>query len=380
MDRTHNNENCWPTRRQELLLKASLLNGKEALSAWEEWRSDVDIEQLDVASHRLLPLLYRNLSTHGIEDPVMGKLKGIYLQTWYNNHLMIHRASALLTDFSDAGIKTIVLKGVVLNLLYYKNFGLRPMGDIDVLVPTKEAHRAIDLLRESGWTSSYRFPERIVPVIHGADFVDATGKHHLDLHWHLLIECCQPDADDDFWDGAIPISIEKVKTYALNPADQLLHTLVHGVKWSPVPPFRWIADAIMIMNASSAGVDWDRLVDQAERRRLILPVRHGLRYLHDRFEAPVPAAVLLRLEEIPVSRAERVEFRYKTENHKRKPLGNIPILWFDSSRLSGEKNLFRKLARFFGYVKHFWDVEHVWQLPLQALSLGVSKVRSRLGC
>ena len=58
MGQADNNENCWPSRQQELLLKASLLRGKEALSAWEEWRSDVDIEQVDVASHRLLPLLY----------------------------------------------------------------------------------------------------------------------------------------------------------------------------------------------------------------------------------------------------------------------------------------------------------------------------------
>jgi len=80
-----NEGDCWPTREQELLLRAALLQGNDAINAWHEWKSSVDIEQLDQGSYRLLPLLYRSLHIDGVEDPLMNKLKGVYRMTWYKN-------------------------------------------------------------------------------------------------------------------------------------------------------------------------------------------------------------------------------------------------------------------------------------------------------
>ena len=48
---------CWPTWKQELLLQAALLQGKNALSAWEKWKASTDVELSDPGSHNLLPLL-----------------------------------------------------------------------------------------------------------------------------------------------------------------------------------------------------------------------------------------------------------------------------------------------------------------------------------
>src|SRR5512147_1502008 len=76
---------CWPTVQQEWLIRAALLKGKDALDAWKEWKSSVDVEELDPGSHRMLPLLYRNLKSQGIKDPSMYKYKGVYDQTWYGN-------------------------------------------------------------------------------------------------------------------------------------------------------------------------------------------------------------------------------------------------------------------------------------------------------
>ncbi|MHC5833634.1 MAG: nucleotidyltransferase family protein, partial [Nostoc sp.] len=78
-----------PTPAQELLLQASLLKEKAALTAWEQWRSSVDIEVLDAESYVLLPQLYQNLLAHGVEDPHMARLKGIYRRNWCANQLQI---------------------------------------------------------------------------------------------------------------------------------------------------------------------------------------------------------------------------------------------------------------------------------------------------
>ena len=60
-----------PTKEQELLLKAALLKGEEAIKAWHEWKTCVDIEFIDHGSNRLLPLLYFNLVQNDINDPII---------------------------------------------------------------------------------------------------------------------------------------------------------------------------------------------------------------------------------------------------------------------------------------------------------------------
>jgi len=86
----------WPTAQQELLLRASLLKGKQATDAWEEWISTVDIDHLDLGSLRTLPLLYRNLHTQGVKHPLMSKLRGIYRLSWYKNQTLFHHIGSVL--------------------------------------------------------------------------------------------------------------------------------------------------------------------------------------------------------------------------------------------------------------------------------------------
>jgi hypothetical protein len=365
----------WFTWQQELLLKAALLQGEDAMEGWMKWKSNVDLEKIDPGSYRLLPLLYYNLNNHEIKDPLMDRLKGIYRRTWFENQILSHKAIAFLENLYNNGIPTIVLKGIALLHLYYKDYGIRPMSDFDILVPTDQAFDAINLLRKAGWTSLYKLPETIIPIIHSCDLTDPEGMHHVDLHWHLFIECCQPNADEDFWNGSLQTIIKDIPTSVLNPADQLLHIFVHGMKWSIIPPFRWIADAIMIIKTSQKELDWNRLITQAEKRRLILPVRLGLEYLKDEFNIDIPQDVLFSFQKVPISRIEQLEYKYKIEDQKRKLLGNIPVLWFDSLRLLENRSLKHKIWSFIKYVKNFWNLEHLWQLPFYTLSLTVPKIR-----
>lgn len=125
-----------PTPQQELLLRASLFEEQEALQAWEAWKAQINWnDYLDAGSFRLLPLLFHNLQQHGVQDPLMHKLKGIYRKTWCENQIAFQKLAVLLQSFQKAGIKTLVLKGAALTVRHYQNNGLRPMNDFDVLVP-----------------------------------------------------------------------------------------------------------------------------------------------------------------------------------------------------------------------------------------------------
>jgi hypothetical protein len=360
--------NCWPTRAQELLLKAALLSGQKANGAWREWKSSADIERVDTASFRLLPLLYANLRAERIQDPLMDKLKGVYRQVWYKNRLFFHHMAALLRSLHDAGIETLVLKGAPLVVSFYRNYGVRPMTDFDVLVPTRQASAAVHLLQSLGWLPADRWPETFheayVTVGNALGFKDAAGGQ-LDLHWHVLPECCRPDADDVFWAGAGAVEIDGVATQTLNAADHMLHVCAHGMKWDPVAPIRWVADAMTIMK-SGVALDWDRLAAETEKRRLVWPLKEALRYLRETFDAPVPSRILDRIESIPASRRDLIEYRYKTENYETKALGYLPIHWFHYLRLEERARAKYDLLGFAKYLKRLGGLDNLGQLAARA--------------
>ena len=368
----------WPTQQQELLLRAALLQGNEATDAWYEWKSSVDVDRLDPGSLRLLPLLYWNLRTHGVKDSLTNRFKGVYRLTWYENQMLFHNMATLLRSFHNAGIQTMILKGAALTLLHYRDYGLRPLGDFDVLVHTEQASAAINLLSRLGWTPELRpleaFTETYISVTKAYHFADPAGRV-LDLHWHLLPECCYANADDDFWDGAILTKIHDVPTHALNPSDQLLHACVHGARWNPVPPFRWVADAMMIMNTSQPEIDWNRLIAHAQKRRLILPLGDTLSYLRDVLDAPIPPAVLQSLWNMPTSKIERIEYEARTRPSEL--VGPMRGLWFHYlrySRLVSDGSLQHKLVGFPIVLQHIWGADHLWQVPFYAIFKGMRRI------
>ena len=366
----NNEAGCWPTQAQELMLRAALLRGEPALEAWNEWRQTVNLDAIDYGSHRMVPQLYRNLQRHGVKDPVMERLKGVYRYYLYKNEILMHRLGALLTAFKEAGIETMVLKGAALIPLYYRESGLRPMLDADVLVHAHQAAQAMDLLMSLRWKPRYphpqmRFarPQMRIPVIHSTPFEDDDGRQ-VDLHWHLFWECFHAGDDDDYWKQAIPIEIRGVQTLALNPAAQLLHTCWHGARWNEVPPIRWVADAMSILDASAAEIDWTSLLKKAERHRIVLPVRDSLEYLKKKFDAPVPDTLLKSMAAVRISETERENYELILNPMTPPTTAKIlRMLYYDYRWLSSSTSSRIKLLAFAKYLQAKWYIDHLWYVP-----------------
>jgi len=208
------------------------------------------------------------------------------------NRLLFHAMTEQLQALHAAAFPTILLKGAALTVRFYKDYGLRPMGNFDILIPTAQLEDVIRFLQTTGWHSEPRSPEAFTrpyrQITHAHAFKNASSWE-FDLHWHVLDECCQPDADEDFWNGSVKIELDGVPTALLNPADQLLHVCVHGVRWNDIPPLRWVADAMMVLNASEDSLDWDRLIIQVQMRRLVLPMKASLNYLQTLLDASIPS-------------------------------------------------------------------------------------------
>jgi hypothetical protein len=354
-----------PTPEQEFLLRAALLSGSAGLDAWKQWRASVDFESLDAGSQRLLPLLYMNLQRQLIDDPLMGRLKGFYRLTWYKNQALFHEIEALLCALHEAGIRTMLLRGAALALLYYQNYGLRPMSDFDVAVPEQDVHRVITVLQKVGWQHkggrTGASLEHMAAAHHATPFCKDTSE--LNLHSPISFPSWRCALPND-WKQAVPVQLNGTETLAMHPADMLIHICVHGVAWNPIPPLLWVADAAALLRAEPT-LDWAYVVTQAKAARLALPVYTALQYLRGLLDLDIPVSVLLELEQTPVSRQER--FRMKQAVLPRSPVKNALFHYDSYTNLRESQHAPPSLTGFLRYLQDAWGVEHMWHTPFHGM-------------
>lgn len=368
---------CWPTPEQELLLRAALFRGKPSVDACAEWERTVGFDHLDEGSYRMLPLLGRSLQTQGLDHPMIGRLKGIHRRAWYENQLLFRDMESVLQRFHAAGIQCMLLKGAALVLQYYHDAGLRPMRDCDVLVPEERAVTAVRLLLDDGWRVLTAWPGELTESFrrfrHALSMEHESGRQ-LDLHWHVLYDCCRRGADDDFWAASLPLEFHGTPVRALAPSDQFLHVCAHGVEWNEVAPIRWIADAITVLRQAPR-LDWERIVRQTERRRMVPRVRDALRYLESRMEAPIPSEVLRALDSLPVTKAEMLEYQRIVRPHDlQKPLDAWRAVYQQYRRSAVTRNP----IDFVKFLGHYWNVKHFWQFAQMAGRWGGLRIKHAL--
>jgi hypothetical protein len=349
-----------PSAEQLLVLHAALDPAPAAAAAWQRWREVVEFDDVDHGSTRLLPLVYRNLGAKAFDAEVAGRLKGLYRRSWSHNQLIFKRAAEAIAVLEREGIETLVTKGASLALLSYGDVGVRPMDDVDVLVPIERTAAAIEALSGAGWSPAHEEPLDWTEVHHSLDFA-STDSGHVDLHWFSL---WQPASDKELWRASVSLELAGAATRAPCPADQLLLACVHGTPWSPLPPFRWIADAVTVIRAGGERLDWDRFAAEAERRRLTVATAAALAYLREEFDAEVPGTVLRQLRAAPASRHERAAFRAACRPDS--PLRTLRMAWDRYRRLCDLDTGAPRPDGFTGFACRFWGVDSVWQLPPHA--------------
>ncbi|MBN1550969.1 nucleotidyltransferase family protein, partial [bacterium] len=282
---------CWPTPEQRLLLHAVLLKGQDAISAWEQWAAKLNFDKLDYGSQRLIPLLYRNLLDHGIQHTLMARYKGVYRRFWLSNQFLFNHIKSVLSSLNEAGIKTLLFKGAGLVVGYHLNYALRPMDDIDFLVHKEAAQTAIDVIKDLDWFPLYGSDKDFNPMKKAVMYRNRNGQT-LDLHWHSLNCDLTGKHDGGYWERSFSAQIDEVPVRVMGFTDQLIHTCVHGIWWNEIPPMRWIVDSIILLENSGAVIQWDFLMEHSKQLRVTLPMYHGLRYLKNELNAPVPEDVV----------------------------------------------------------------------------------------
>jgi len=367
MNRYSKLPDSFPDPLQEIFLKAALGDRNEALESWRVWKAKVDIEDVDFATFRLLPILYKNLKKHQIEDPLMDKLKGIYRYNWAKNQMLIYATTSILRDLKAKKIPTLLLKGLPLALLAYRDVGCRFMSDVDMLVPPDRAVDAIKIMIEKGWMPKFQgfirpdsnWAKEYIKRRPSCPFSNASGIE-LDLHWLVTHDSFDPNINNGFWKESIPLELDNETTNTLNPADMLVHVCTHGARWNISPPFRWVADAIMILRKWD-NLDWERVIKQTERLKVTLPMRDTLSYLNIKFKAEIPEDILYSLFQKQVSKWEARE--YFLSSNKTNLYKNLHIYWYWFTRLKNSSSENFSMVSFPRFYQYLAGLENFYQLP-----------------
>lgn len=318
----------------QLLLESALLEPSEALNSWHAYLKTHDLQTVGYSDIALFPLVYHNLKEKS--HPLC---KSAYRHTWLTNQTLWAKTLPILNKFLDAGIeKVALLKGMALILHHYHNFGVRLIGDIDILIDRSHVPLAYSLLINSGWQCQLR---RLDPHNsgqlsrwHAANFTHPDGMN-LDLHWSLLTES-NPALDQEVL-KAVPPGIQP-----LSPTDLLFQTCVHGYKKSTAPLIRWVPDALTLLKLP---IDFTRLFHLAQTAKLTLPLSEALNYLKTNFNAAIPPLL---------PKPTFLEIREFNANLR----GNLALAEFYRSRLNK-----RPLLR---YLQHTASLPTVWHVPLYA--------------
>ncbi len=277
--------------------------------------------------HGVAPLLYQRLKAPPlagcVPDGVRERLRGLYLNTAACNVRLYEELRLLLLALRAAEIPVIVLKGAYLAEQVYRNIALRPMSDIDLLVPANRAREAWGVMKElgGGYRLIYPATETLIPSF-GKDFVcqKPNGFAPVEVHWTIKITDEKDCMDgEELWQNAQAARIAELDTATLSVEDFLLHLCLHASYQHEFDfGLRALYDIAVFIERFESEIDWSalraRVLHHHWRRGVYL-----ILYLASfRIGAAIPVEVLTALEPADLSvgvieQAERRLFDAGTE-------------------------------------------------------------------
>jgi putative nucleotidyltransferase-like protein len=351
----------WPSEQQKLLLRTAFAGGDASAEAWRRLRPRLDLDNLDLGSFPLLPLVHRQLEGLAIEDPYLPRLAGIRRRTWYLNHLQLDALGPALRALGGA-TTPVVVGGWQFPAHYYDgDFGARPVEDLEVLVRPGDAAAAGRAVAELGFEG----PRGVVAGV--SRFVRSDGRS-CTLHQRLAREFSVPERGlevEGLWDETVEISLGDTTTRALAPTDEVLRVCLAGARATALPNALWVADALAVLQEEPGAIDWDRLVRNARRLRATLRLRDALVYLRRELAAGVPDGAIHELEATPARRRELLA--HKEAGRSRRLIGPAPRTATRFLHVTSDRPVPAALVALPAFLRDELGLERRAQVPLEVV-------------
>ncbi|WP_200231277.1 lasso peptide biosynthesis B2 protein [Rubrivivax gelatinosus] len=205
----------------------------------EDWS---EIQRL-AQQHRLEPLLHWQTTRQPAAFVVPPAIATAWAQS-FRAHAMRSLAwqgdlVAVQRVLQARGIPAVFLKGAFLATQSYPHAALRPLRDLDVLVPPAQAMAAFDALAEAGFTrlstssgdpQAYHDQNKHLPPL-----LAPRGRSSVEVHRRLYVPehgpagRFEPSDDPGLWQRLVRRDLAGETIAFLSPTDLLLHLAIHAL-------------------------------------------------------------------------------------------------------------------------------------------------------
>ncbi|MBN1978923.1 MAG: nucleotidyltransferase family protein [Anaerolineae bacterium] len=285
---------CRPIHCRQLALAAG------AATDWEDVLAQAEM-------HHLSPLLYTHLKAAGVAIPatVKRELRSRSMRHLVANQVRTRVLCDILSVYEAACIPVLVLKGAALSHIIYPDISLRPMSDLDLLVPASEAHRAQQVLADLGFeapplSSSMPHHRHLTEVTKCVEDIPVTVEVHRRLcsdyfdsafsyiRAALLGQRVKQGRSQTALDGVTgppyPFTVDGLTARTLGHEDALgylcRHLVSHVNAWD-FGRLIWMADIVSLAERFAAEIDWGRVQRQSPVVLRTLSLLHVMTPLSD---------------------------------------------------------------------------------------------------
>lgn len=257
----------------------------------------------------------------------------IYSETVFANTMMFEEFERVLDILEKYQIPVILLRGYAMIHTIYKDPGLRPCDDIDILVKKENLSIVNDLLIQLGFYSPPSYP---LLYLKNDLMIDV----HLDLAGLSRIQSRRFGFKEEaalWWENCrnfpVPASNRTCTTTAssykhvfiLNTHDFIITSAIHLLKHS----FRrliWFIDIKEMVEYEKPVFDWSRFLDRIKFLEVQKPVYYPLTYIQTLYHGDVPQPAIEELGK-GLNTFEKVITRLLLKNKKVYRWGDIVFLF-----------------------------------------------------
>jgi len=255
--------------------------------------SDIDWQQANYAilEQSLGGILYKAIQRCGIEEQVPSSTLHMAKQAYFDNLFQYVEWVRILPEIFQAGqsrsIRMLLLRGLHLTEVFYKDPGLRSCVDADLLIHKQDRKKITDLFGMLGF-----YPHQIYKNLY------FRNNHCLDIHTHPLNErrkgvrnFLYPFNFDDIWKERTRFMLDEISICAPSAYDELIFSAIHAIKHA-FSHLKWLLDPAVIIDRMGTRLHWDYLAQRAAASNFQHGVWLVLELTSSLFSKAIPAELL----------------------------------------------------------------------------------------
>jgi hypothetical protein len=305
---------------------------------------DWDTIVLFAETHSVAPLLHSHLKelsgSTQVPEEAQRRLLQLSHRAGYRNRQYSLALRQLLRLFARGGIPTVVLKGLSLVELIYRNFSLRPLIDLNLLVSRARLDAAMRLTRQAGYVETFSRRSRFYRWCYSQLFLVKPERFRVNvlLQWHLVSWPRMHAINlGRLWREAELVRLSGVPALIPSPVDFVLYLCLQADKyaflngaavgardpaeftfdeWTQNRLIRF-TDVYELLRHHRATLDWDLLIARAQASGIEGTVYGVLWWVDQLFGPAIDPVALQRLRPDRPRSVRRALFRILAEPRDR---------------------------------------------------------------